>query len=86
MQQDTVLPNPVELAPFRTFIEVNQVVSPFIFRARTAKEDRSDSSKVTDIEFALFEADGGAWEIEAKQRIKEYLEISFKDTGVVILA
>lgn len=86
LQQDTALPNPVELAPFRTFIEVNQVVSPFIFRARTAKEDRSDSSKVTDIEFALFEADGGAWEIEAKQRLKEYLEISFKDTGVVILA
>lgn len=86
LQEDTVLPNPVELAPFRTFVEVSQVVSPFVFRAKTAKEGYGDDSKVKDVTFALFEADGGAWKIEATKRIKAYLEEAFKDTGIVILA
>ena len=86
LQEDTVLPNPVELAPFRTFVEINQVSSAFIFRAKAKKDHYSDDKETKDIQFALFEADGGAWKIEATRRIKTYLEEAFKDTGVVILA
>lgn len=85
LKEDTVLPNPVTLAPFRTFIEIEQVASAFIFRAREGKNPYCDENE-KKITFALFEADGGAWKIEATQRIKEYLEEAFKDTGVVILA
>lgn len=83
LKEDTVLPNPVTLAPFRTFVEIEQVSSAFIFRAKESKSLYEDNK---EIEFALFEADGGTWKIEATQRIKEYLEEAFKDTGVVILA
>lgn len=85
LKEDTPLPNPVTLAPFRTFIEIDQVASAFIFRARESKNPYSDDD-AKEISFALFEADGGAWKIEATQRIKTYLEEAFKDTGVVILA
>ena len=61
---DALVPNPVVLIPYRTFNEVPQVQSRFVFRMRG---DRS-------IECALFEADGGAWENEAMMNIKEYLE------------
>lgn len=84
LKEDTPLPNPVTLAPFRTFVEIDQVASAFIFRAKETKKSYDGDKK--EIQFALFEADGGAWKIEATQRIKAYLEEAFKDTGVVILA
>lgn len=59
---DAVVPNPVTLAPFRTFPEVEQPESKFIFRM---KEGPSA---------ALFEADGGAWRNKAILNIKAYLE------------
>ena len=59
---DAVVPNPVTLAPFRTFPEVEQPESKFIFRM---KEGPSA---------ALFEADGGAWINKAILNIKAYLE------------
>ncbi|SFG09905.1 hypothetical protein [Sporolactobacillus nakayamae] len=55
------VPNPVNLAPFRTFTEVDQPFSDFIFRMRTGPT------------CALFEADGGAWELQAMKNIKEFL-------------
>lgn len=55
------VPNPVTLAPFRTFPEVSQPESKFIFRMRSGPEA------------ALYEADGGAWKNEAMKNIKEYL-------------
>lgn len=85
LKEDTELPNPVVLAPFRTFVEIEQVASAFIFRAKEAKNPYSGGDE-KEINFALFEADGGAWKLEAAQRIKTYLEEAFKDTGVVILA
>lgn len=63
-----VVPNPVTLAPYRTFPEVEQPESKFIFRM---KEGPSA---------ALFEADGGAWRNKAIQNIKEYLQQALKDT------
>ena len=65
-------PDPVLLAPFRTFPEIDQVPSQFIFRMR---ENRG-------VEMALFEADGGAWEMETIQRIKIYLESQIKEHGI----
>lgn len=63
---EAVVPNPVKLRPYRTFVEVEQPVSEFIFRM---KQDKYDG-----INCAIFEADGGAWKIAAMKSIKEYLE------------
>ena len=56
-----VVPNPVTLAPYRTFPEIEQPESKFIFRMQKGPTA------------ALFEADGGAWRNKAMQNIKEYL-------------
>ena len=75
---DAIVPNPVRLRPYRTFIEVEQPVSDFIFRMK-------DSSH--GITCALFEADGGAWKNAAMRNVKEYLEFEladFKDQFIVI--
>lgn len=66
---DAIVPNPVSLRPYRTFIEVEQPVSKFIFRMRDNH----------GIQCALFEADGGAWKIEAMRNIKNYLESELAD-------
>ena len=63
---EAVVPNPVKLRPYRTFVEVEQPVSEFIFRM---KQDKYDG-----INCAIFEADGGAWKNAAMKSIKEYLE------------
>lgn len=56
----------VTLKPFRTFSEIEQPESEFIFRAREKAE------------FLLKNADGGAWKLEAKKYIKIYLENGLK--------
>jgi hypothetical protein len=56
-----------KLAPFRTFIEVKQPESEFLFRI---------SDKTV---FALYEADGGAWKIKAKENIRVFFEKAFAD-------
>jgi hypothetical protein len=56
------VPNPVVLKPYRTFVEVDQPESEFIFRMQSGPR------------CALFEADGGAWKLKAMQNIKRYLE------------
>lgn len=48
------------LAPYRTFTEVMQPESDFLFRVKQGGQ------------FALFEADGGAWKHKARARIAEY--------------
>jgi hypothetical protein len=55
------VPNPVTLFPYRTFVEVKQPESLFVFRMQTGPAA------------ALFEADGGAWKVEAMDTIKGYL-------------
>lgn len=64
---DVVVPNPVELAPYRTFLEVEQPTSEFVFRMK-------DGPRA-----ALFEADGGVWKHKAIKNIKAYLEEAFKE-------
>ncbi|HDR7393852.1 hypothetical protein ACQVWH_12315 [Bacillus toyonensis] len=58
---EVAVPNPVALQPYRTFIEVTQPESNFIFRMK-------DGPKCS-----LHEADGGAWKLEAIKNIKKYL-------------
>ncbi len=76
-KSDALIPSPVTLKPYRTFLEVEQPESAFIFRMR---------DDGTGVKCALFEADGGAWEIEAMQNIKAYLEEQFNDTEITVLA
>ena len=64
-KEEALVPSPAELMPFRTFVEVEQPVSSFIFRM---KQD-----KYNGIQCALFEADGGAWKNSAMIAIKKYL-------------
>lgn len=59
-EQQTVQPI-VHLQPYRTFLEVEQPASDFLLRLD--KEGHP----------ALYEADGGAWKLEAKRNIAAYL-------------
>jgi len=69
----------VNLAPFRTFREVAQPASDFIFRLRNAGENQPPT-------LALFEADGGKWKLEAMENIGRYLRVKLgeKEVAVVI--
>lgn len=58
---DVIVPNPVVLLPRRTFFEIAQPESPFIFRMANGPT------------CALFESDGGAWRQEAMCAIAAYL-------------
>jgi hypothetical protein len=55
----------VKLRPFRTFREIEQPASIFLFRLQS-REGQPPSC-------ALFEADGGAWRLEAVESIGTYL-------------
>lgn len=66
----------VSLTPFRTFLEVTQPTSQFLFRVQKGGR------------FALYEADGGAWRIEAMSNIYDYLKKNLSDEiegGVVVV-
>lgn len=75
--QEVEVPSPCYLMPFRTFTEVAQPMSSFIFRVK-------DSERY-GVTCALFEADGGAWKNEAKTNIKAYLEKELADVGNVFV-
>ncbi len=59
------VPNPVMLAPYRTFSEVAQPASPFLLRFRGGGERA--------VECRLYEAGGALWELEAMQRVAAWL-------------
>lgn len=74
-EQQTVQPI-VHLQPYRTFLEVEQPASDFLLRLD--KEGRP----------ALYEADGGAWKLEAKRNIAAYLGEKLADlveSGIVVV-
>lgn len=75
--QEVEVPSPCYLMPYRTFTEVGQPMSSFIFRV---KDDKNFG-----VEFALFEADGGAWKNEAKTNIKNFLCEQLKDVENVMV-
>ena len=70
----TKVPNPVTLAPYRTFREVAQPPSSFVLRLKTGNE-RPHA--------ALFEADGGAWQLEAIANVAAWLRAN---TSVKVVA
>lgn len=67
---EDIVPNPVQLCPYRTFREIDQPCSSFIFRM----QDRGD-----ELTAALFDADGGAWQSIAVMDIKKYLVEQMKE-------
>ncbi|GGA99867.1 hypothetical protein ERX37_07950 [Macrococcus hajekii] len=71
------VPNPVHLKPFRTFTEVTQPESAFVFRLREGRNG---------VEAALFEADGGAWKNVARKSIADYLRENINRKNVTILS
>lgn len=73
-KQDAVVPSPCKLRPYRTFVEVEQPVSEFVFRMRDGRNG---------VESALFSADGDMWRIKAMENIKKYLEDQFKKEKIV---
>ena len=75
--QEVEVPSPCRLMPYRTFTEVAQPMSNFIFRVKD-----NDRYGVT---CALFEADGGAWKNEAKANIKAYLEKELADVSNIFV-
>lgn len=72
-KEQCIVPNPVHLQPFRTFVEVEQPESAFIFRMR---DDGRDG-----VQCAIFEADGGAWKNEAMENIRAYLQEELAEYG-----
>lgn len=65
-----------KLAPYRTFVEVEQPTSEFLFRMKG------------DNHFALYEADGGAWKKKAKENIKDYFKEELSEeiqNGTVVI-
>lgn len=61
------VPSPATLRPYRTFLEVEQPSSPFVFRINK------------DGACALFEADGGLWKNIAMSNISEFLSNGLKE-------
>lgn len=74
---EAVVPSPCMLMPYRTFIEVEQPRSTFIFRLSEGRDN--------DVYCALYEADGGAWKNEAKQNIYEYLTEELKEYSDILV-
>lgn len=62
----------VKLKPYRTFLEVDQPESEFLVRLQ-------EGGRV-----ALFEADGGAWKLEARKNIVEFLRNEIGEEALII--
>ncbi|EGT4022955.1 hypothetical protein [Clostridioides difficile] len=65
---DVIIPNTAKLKPFRTFSEVEQPESEFVFRLIQG-----------EMKAMLCEADGGAWKNQAMLNIKIYLQEELKE-------
>lgn len=77
--QETKLPILNSLKPYRTFVEIDQPASEFLLRARKGSDE---------LQYALYEADGGAWKNKAILYIKDFLirELSGLEISIPILA
>jgi len=74
LKTEAVLKPLVMLAPYRTFIEIDQPLAQFVFRARV-----NDGQ----VHLALFEGDGGRWKLGAVAALKAWLEPKFGDVPVI---
>lgn len=69
--------NPFTLAPFRTFSELAQPASPFVLRLR-------DGEPLPTV--AIYEADAGAWMLQAISAAATFLREKLAAKGVVVIA
>lgn len=74
LKVETILKPMVNLAPYRTFAEIDQVLSQFVFRARVQNGGAH---------LALFEGDGGRWKLAAVAAIKAWLEPKFSTVSII---
>lgn len=70
-KDNVLVPNPVTLIPYRTFLEVEQPTSEFVFRI---SEGRGGAPT-----FKLVAADGGLWKSQAVDNVKNYLMEALAD-------
>jgi hypothetical protein len=77
--ENVQLPNPVSLAPYRTFTQIEQPASAFVFRLKKSGGPGEGPTA------ALFDADGGNWQNDAIMNIKEWLREKLPE-GTTILA
>lgn len=82
MSQNVVVKSPITLQPYRTFPEVAQPASLFVLRCRDEEGSHKSDDKYK-MSCALFEADGGAWKVEAVENIKKYFAEKLPDMRVV---
>ena len=75
LKEKVLIKNPVCLQPFRTFNDVRQPISEFVFRYH-----RDDRMGVT---CSLHECDGEAWKQEAIQAIKAFFVEKLPDVPVI---
>jgi hypothetical protein len=78
MRTNEVAPRTIKLKPYRTFHEVEQCESAFVFRMRQSHED-------ADVEMALFSAQADRWRLEAVKAIAQWLEPQLP-VGIGIIA
>lgn len=74
---DVQVPNPVTLAPYRTFREVLQPASPFVLRVQGGGGHALP-------QVGLFEADGGAWRLVAVDRVRDWLREAVPESVAII--
>lgn len=75
--REDVTVNPIQrLAPYRTFSDISQPILNFLVRIRQGKSGP---------EIALFEADGGAWEVQAVDSIARWLSVNLNELDLPIL-
>ena len=65
-----IVPNPVKLRPYRTFAEIEQPESSYVFRIKDSERGPH---------FKLVESDGGLWKNVTMKKIKEYLEYELSE-------
>ena len=79
LRDTETIQNPVVLKPYRTFREVDQPQSKFVFRCH-----QRDNEKPS---FSITEASGNAWKLDAIQRIANYYkDLIPKDSSIVVIA
>lgn len=74
LKEQATIKSRLQLSPFRTFAEIDQPLSTFVFRVR----EQNGS-----IQLALFEADGGRWKLDAVSAIAKWLKEHFKKVPVI---
>jgi len=70
------VPNPVTLCGFRTFREISQPATEYVLRLQQGR---------SGVEAMLCEADGGAWQLDAVARVRQWL-VEALPPAVTVLA